>query len=98
MVNNQNSKRKLFFGVTFVIAVIAVMIFSAIGTSIWGVELHSLEQEIAKVESENRYLSSEIVTQTSLTSLYDQSEKIGYVKPASVIYVEGHTTVAQLPQ
>lgn len=98
MKTNQNSKRKLFGGITLVICVIAVMIYTAIGASAWGVELHSLEQKIAEVESENRYLSSQIISLTSLTSLYDQSVALGYAKPKSVIYVEGQVTVAQLPQ
>lgn len=96
MENNSN-KRKIFAGVTVLIAIIAVMIFSAIGASIWGVELYSLEKEIAEVEAENRRLTSEIVTKMSLTDIYENSEELGYVKPENVIYVEGAPAVAQLP-
>lgn len=95
--SNFTSKRKVFAGVTLLIAIIAVMIFSAIGASIWGVELHSIEKEIAEVEAENRRLTSEIVTQMSLTNIYENSEELGYVKPENVIYVEGQPAVAQLP-
>lgn len=91
------SKRKIFAGVSVIVVVIAVMIFSAIGTSLWGVELHSIEQEIASVEAENRNLTSEIVSKMSLTEIYENESELGYVKPESVIYVEGQDAVAQLP-
>lgn len=91
------SKRKIFAGVSVIIVVIAVMIFSAIGTSLWGVELHSVEQEIASVEAENRKLTAEIIEKMSLTEIYEKSSELGYVKPESVIYVEGQEAVAQLP-
>lgn len=92
------SKRKLFLGVIFVVFVIATTVFSAIGASLWGVELHSIEQEIAKIEEENRQLSSEIISKTSLSSLYNKSEELGYSNPEVVIYVTKDTSVAQLPQ
>ena len=86
----------MFFAVAMVVGVIAVMIFSAIGTSLWGVELYGIEQEIAKVEAENRQLTAEIVTQMSLTELYQNSQELGFAQPEAVVYVQGENSVAQL--
>lgn len=95
----EKPKRKLLmFGVLVFIIATALMITSGIGASLWGAQLHGVEQEIAKIESENRILVAEIVGKSSLTEVYAKAEEMGFAPPGEVRYIETNTAVAQLPR
>lgn len=85
--------RKLFFVVAFAISVISAMIFSGVGASLQGAELHSIELEIAEVEAVSRRLGDEIVMKTSLTEVSNAAAELGFSKPESVIYWNGEIPV-----
>lgn len=88
------TKTKLIALVTLIITV-GVMVSVAIGTSLWGAELHSLEIEINKLEEANKTVEEQIVGATSLTELYESHEALGFVKPQRVLYLSDNTSVAQ---
>ncbi len=78
-----------------VIAAAALMVTVAVGSSLWGSELHELENAISQLEEENKVTQEKIVQGTSLTALYEIREELGFAKPSRVIYMGDHTSVAQ---
>jgi cell division protein FtsL len=90
-----NTKGKVVFGIIGGVIVISVMIVSSIGTSMWGMDLHEIEQSIAEVESENRKLTDEIISNNSLTEVYENQEELGYQQATNVLYLDSDTSVAQ---
>ena len=89
-----NTKRKLILGTIGAISVMAVMIFSSIGASMWGSELYAIEQEIQNLEAENRKITDEIISSGSLSHVYENQEDLGYMQPADVLYLNRDTSVA----
>lgn len=78
----------------FVVFVIAT-VFLAIESASYGAKLHSLEEREAELTQENRELSSQMVSNTSLGELSGKSEEMGFVKPDKILYVSGDKVVAQ---
>lgn len=97
-MSEKQSNKKLFLGVSFGIAIISIMVFSAIGTSLLGVELHGIEKEISKIEQENRDLNAKLINSTSLTKLYDNSLELGFSNPKQIVYADNNNQVAQILQ
>lgn len=81
--------KKTFLAVIFFVAVISVMIFTGVGASLWGVELHSLELEIADVEAVNRELEDKIIMHSSLTAIQESSQN--YVMPEQLVSLNGES-------
>lgn len=102
--NNLLNKQKLAFAVKgnyiFWLAVSAfgvISIFFTIQTATSGAHLAQLEKEEANSRRENQALSAELVKLSSLTSIKEEAEQLGFGKPAKVIYIKAEETVAQLP-
>ena len=74
----------------------SVLVFSSIGTSLWGVELHDIEKETLGIEAENRKITDEIVSKTSLTDIYERKDELGYKQAENIIYLNIDTAVAQV--
>lgn len=89
-------RRWASIGVLFIISVVAVVIVTAIGVSSKGVELDAVEQEIADTKAQNKELSEKVIKGSSLISLYQKSDELGFVKPEHVLYLNHDTSVAQL--
>ena len=87
------SSKKTFFAVAFVVVAISLMIFSGVGASLWGVELHAVEQEIAGIENENRRLTGEMVMYTSLTRVNENTKDMNFAKPENVVYLNKEVPV-----
>jgi cell division protein FtsL len=77
------------------VVIISIMVLAGLATSLWGVELHSVEEDIAELENANNQIEEQIISKTSLTKLYEEHEQLGFAKPDRVIYVEGNASVAQ---
>jgi hypothetical protein len=58
-----------------------------IGTSAKGAKLVSIEKEIRKLEDENRKLTTELITESSLTELTEETSNLGLVVPSNVVYI-----------
>lgn len=76
--------------------VVSIMVLAGLATSLWGVELHSIEEDIAKLEDSNRQIEEQIISNSSLTKLFMEHEQLGFMKPEKVVYVEGSASVAQV--
>jgi len=96
-ISEEKPKKKLLmFGAILFIVATGIMILSGIGASIWGTELYGVEQEIARIEAENRIIVADIVGKSSLTEVYLVSQELGFVPPTEVVYLETNTAVAEL--
>ena len=91
-----NSRRKLFVGILGAIFMVSGMIFISTGASLRGVELQELEAEISSIEAENRKLTDEIVTHTSLSEIYENQEELSYSPADNLLYLNKDTSVAQV--
>lgn len=81
-----------------VLAVFAlVVVFLTIETATSGAQLAQLEQEEAVLTKQNRELSDQLVKASSLTSLGEEAEVLGFKKPSQIIYITEKEAVAKLP-
>lgn len=81
-----------------VLAVFALMVvFLTIETVTSGAHLAQLEQEEAVFAKQNRELSDQLVKASSLTTLGEEAEVLGFKKPSQVIYITEKEAVAKLP-
>ena len=83
--------------VMFLVLLVAAAVFLSIEAATKGAQLMYLEKEIAKVEKENKALTSSLVQDTSLTKIAQMAEELGMKRPKSIIYLNNKDTVAKLP-
>lgn len=86
---------KIVFSLLGTLAVANVLI--AVTTSTKGSEVISLEQQISELEAESNLLKSQIVKNSSLTTLSKREEELGMTKPENIIYLNRAEFIAQLP-
>ena len=94
--NTGSKKKAFFFGTGLIVIFVGVMVFSAISTSFWGVELGDIDQQISKIEEENRLITTQIVQSSSLTKLYAKTEELGFAKPTSIVYLNNNKSAVAL--
>lgn len=83
----------LGLGVIFLITTV----FFTIEISTLGAKLNSLQREEARLVNENKRLKDTLVNTTSLTSVEDVAEDLGFGKPDTVLYISEEEAVAKLP-
>jgi cell division protein FtsL len=90
---------KLFLITVFMFVVfISSSVIVSISIASEGSKFLSLEDEINKVETENRDIRSQLVKEDSLTKLSEKVEEMGLSKPEKIIYLnEEKPLVAKLP-
>lgn len=59
-----------------------------------GVKLVEMEQEKARLKTENAIISQKLYTDASLTSVFQKAEKIGYVKKSSAYVLNSQIPIA----
>jgi len=78
----------VFFGLT---------IFTTIETSLSGAKLSSLEREEEILVREKQESFSKYAKQSSVTSISEKAEEMGYVKPQDIVYLSKEMPIAKLP-
>ena len=76
---------------------LALVIFAAIHTSHKGADLSELERKAESLQQDNLSIEMEIVKHSSLLSLSDKLDDMGFAKPTNVVYLDKNNSVAQLP-
>lgn len=102
--NLVGSKKAQILGVKiplFMLLLLAITglssVFLAIEISTSGAELAKLESESARLKREKEILTVDLVKASSLSSLGERAEEMGFVKPERVLYIGEAETVAKLP-
>ena len=89
------NRKTVLLPVVVVFALVVVYLTIEAATS--GAILSQFEQEEARLIRENRQLQEELVKSTSLTTLGEKAEGLGFKKPSLVIYITEKEAVAKLP-
>ena len=80
----------------FVFGIIAV--FLAIEAASYGARLVHYDNEIIRIEKENRDLSDSLINATSLSKASESTEDMGFTKPSDIVYISKDDSVAKLVQ
>lgn len=99
---SKNQKTGLVSMKNYVIWAVLVLfvtgtVFFTIQTATSGARLAKLEQEEADLIKENQKYSNQLIELTSLTSVKESAEDLGFGKPERVIYLTEEEAVAKLP-
>ncbi len=68
---------------------VVMTIFLATKSSAEGVKLIALENESAKLMSENHELNDRIISSTSLSAINKEASSKGMIKPENFLYING---------
>lgn len=77
---------------------LATTVFLTIDNTTKGARLAELGKEEIKLLEQNRKLSNDLVKASSLISLEEKAESLGFKKPEKIIYVLGSSQVAKIPE
>lgn len=80
-----------------VLCLFVVSILLAIESGAKGARLYFIENEKAKIENENKLLSSFIVGNTALSKISESAKTLGMGKPDQIIYLNKDIPIARLP-
>jgi len=83
------------FGLMFLFS--GFVVYSAIQMSAVGARIANLEEEERNLLSKNNELSDNLVNKTSLLSISESADKMGFVKPENIIYTKREEFTAKLP-
>ncbi len=80
------------------VAVVAILtIYMAIQAASYGAKMKFIEDKIIKIDRENREISSQLVSGSSLGGFSEKAEELGFIKPTNILYIESLEPVAKLP-
>jgi len=104
-MKNLRKKRKIKkerFTALWYIFVLAILfsgfvVYSAIQMSAAGAKIANLEKEERDLLLKNNEFSDNLVSKTSLLSISESADKMGFVKPENIIYTEKEEFAAKLP-
>ena len=98
-IKNKFNKR-FSLNVIFLIGIISVFIVSNIYFAIYSAVISDKLILIEKTEGElvvtNRSLSSNLIKYSSLTSLSEKTQSLGFNKPSNIMYLKEEETVASI--
>jgi len=96
-VNKKILKNKRYILLSFVLMFVIGTIYYAIQTTSQGLELSKLKESEVELVQLNEDLVNKIANSTSLTRVSEDAEKLGFDKPAKIIYLSSFKSVAKLP-
>lgn len=88
--------RELIFIVLLVVLVIA-NVFITVSVSASGAELTSIEKTQNTLLSKNQELTDKITSESSLSTVGEKADSLGFAKPEIIVYVTQVEPVAKLP-
>jgi hypothetical protein len=94
-IKNLSFKKYILVGVCGILAISSV--FMTIETATSSAEVASLQKEEATLADQKMGLEDNLVKSLSMGELQTQSTEMGFVKPATLVYVAPAQAVAQLP-
>jgi len=95
-VTARSFQKYILFAVAGILAVSSI--FMTVETATSGVEVSSLRQKESELAMEKRNLEGSLVKTLSMNDLGQKGNEMGYVKPATMVYVSGSPeAMARLP-
>lgn len=88
--------KELIFTITLIVLVIANVFFT-VSVSASGAELTSIEKIQNTLASKNQELTDKITSESSLSTIGEKAEALGFSKPENIVYVQAVEPVAKLP-
>lgn len=91
----KNKNHKLTFVVFgLVLLLCLIQLFISHRLAVAGEEVKKLEIKAAQIEKENVFLEEEISSMGSLSRIYQEAERLGFVRTSSVLYLTSQIPVA----
>lgn len=88
--------KELIFTSILIVLVIANVFFT-VSVSASGAELTSIEKVQTTLSSRNQELTDKITSESSLSTIGEKAEILGFSKPENIVYVTQLEPVAKLP-
>ena len=76
---------------------LVLVIISGIQSGRKGTELSRKEREIYELMQSNEQIQMQIVKSSSLITLSENSDELGFIVPTNVVYLDKSLAVAKLP-
>ena len=94
---NNNRFNYLWFVAFVFIVFVAGTIFLTIQTTASGAEVSYLENELEKLERENKELVHQLEASSSISILSEKADSLGFIKPSEILYTQKEEPFAKLP-
>lgn len=91
----KNFRNYFLIGIAVFLALSSI--FLTIETAVTGAAISDLEKKESGLLSEKQGLEETLVKTLSSSELQEKSAKLGFVKPANLVYVNKEEPVAKLP-
>lgn len=88
--------KELIFTSLLIVLVIANVIFT-VSVSASGAELTSIEKTQSTLLSKNQEFMDKITNESSLSTIGEKADSLGFSKPENIVYVTAIEPVAKLP-
>ncbi len=88
--------KELIFTCLLIVLVIANVFFT-VSVSASGAELTNIEKTQSILLSKNQELSDKITNESSLNTIGEKADSLGFSKPENIVYVTTVEPVAKLP-
>jgi cell division protein FtsL len=88
--------KELIFTITLIVLVVA-NVFITVSVSASGAELTSIEKVQSTLSSKNQELTDKITNESSLSTIGEKADSLGFAKPENIVYVQEVEPVAKLP-
>ena len=88
--------KELIFTSLLIVLVIANVIFT-VSVSASGAELASIEKTQSTLLSKNQEFMDKITNESSLSTIGEKADSLGFSKPENIVYVTAIEPVAKLP-
>ena len=88
--------KELIFTVALIVLVIANVFFT-VSVSASGAELTSIEKTQSTLLSKNQEFMDKITNESSLSTIGEKADSLGFSKPENIVYVTAIEPVAKLP-
>ena len=88
--------KELIFTSLLIVLVIANVFFT-VSVSASGAELTDIEKIQSNLASKNQELTDKIMNESSLSTIGEKADSLGFSKPENIVYVTAVEPVAKLP-
>jgi len=88
--------KELIFTTILIVLVIANVFFT-VSVSASGAELTNIEKTQSALSSKNQELTDKITNESSLSTIGEKADSLGFSKPENIVYVTTIEPVAKFP-
>jgi len=101
MTKNKNESKLINakeYGLWLILFLLVIAnVYLTVETATSGAQIVSLEKKEQILANEKRLSSEEIIKKSSLSSIQQKAQEMGYRKPQNIVYISQKEVVAKLP-